>query len=133
MLVVSRCALPGLAALFFLDQRPRAAECHIRLKMNLIAAILVGLLVVTAGCSSQPRAAKPGPGKEHAILTTLSTRNRNAVHVALWTLEQNGILLAEKVSFGSSYTEAWPGIEAIRQYVRTLPDDKLGDLDRSLA
>jgi hypothetical protein len=43
MVVVSRRALPGLAALLFLDQRPRAAECHIRLKMNLIAAILVGL------------------------------------------------------------------------------------------
>jgi hypothetical protein len=42
--------------------------------------------------------------KEHAILKALSTRDRNAVHVALWTLEQNGIPISPAISFaGLSY------------------------------
>jgi hypothetical protein len=101
--------------------------------MNIVATVLAALLVLTAGCSSPPRSATPVATKEHTILTTLATRNRNAVHVAFWTLEQNGIQLTENVSFDSSYSEAWPKIEAIRKRVQTLPESQLSALDQSLA
>jgi hypothetical protein len=75
----------------------------------------------------------PAAGTEHKILTTLAARNRNAVHVALWTLEQNGILLTESVSFVSSNSDAVPKLEAIRQHLQTFPEIKLDVLDRDLA
>ena len=98
-----------------------------------VATVFIGLLITTVGCSSPPRSATPATTKEHKILTTLAARNRNAVHVALWTLEQNGIPLTENVSFNSSYSDAWPKIEAIRQRLQKLPETKLGVLDQSLA
>jgi hypothetical protein len=98
-----------------------------------VTILLVGLLITTAGCSSPPRSGTPATGKEHKILTTLAARNRNAVYVALWTLEKNGIPLTENVSFDSSYSEALPKIEAIRQRLQTLPESQLSALDQSLA
>jgi hypothetical protein len=98
-----------------------------------VTTSLIGLLIITAGCSSPARPATSAASREHTILTTLAARNRNAVHVALWTLEQNGIQLTENVSFDSSYSEARPRIEVIRKYLRALPKTKLTVLDRSLA
>ena len=71
--------------------------------------------------------------KEHAILKALSTRDRNAVHVALWTLEQNGIPISPAISFDAPYAEVQPSIQAVREHLQSFPPERLDALDQSLA
>lgn len=72
-------------------------------------------------------------GIEHTIVLALGARDRNAVHVALWTLQQNGISDFPPINFDMPYSEAWPKIQAARDSLETLPREKLSALDRSLA
>jgi len=63
----------------------------------------------------------------------LATRDRNAVHVALWTLEQNAIPVSPVISFDVPYDEVQPRIQSIRQQLQSLPEERLSALDQSLA
>jgi hypothetical protein len=95
--------------------------------------LLVALLAVSAGCSSTRPSASPVAADQHAIIKTLSTRDRNAVHVALSTLSTDKFPIARKINLNSSYSEAQPGIQAIIDQLRNLPEPKLEALDKSLA
>jgi len=95
------------------------------------------LFAATGGCVSGHRTDRPSHraavSSEHSILKTLATRDRNAVHVALWTLEHNDISVPQHVAFNLPYAEAQPKIQAILEYLRTLPETKLTALDQSLS
>jgi hypothetical protein len=101
--------------------------------MRAIPSIVVALLVWSSGCSSQRDSEKSAAIPEHAILKTLNTRDRNAVHVALWTLKQNGISNSPAIGFDAPYSDAQPKIQAVRDYLNTLPEEKLSALDQRLA
>lgn len=55
------------------------------------------------------------------------------MHVALWTLRQNGISNSPVVRFDASYSEVQPKIQAVGDYLKTLPEERLAMLDQSLA
>jgi hypothetical protein len=101
------------------------------LLLHPISTAFVALLVI--GCSSERHSVKPATSREHVILKTLATRDRNAVHVALWTLEQNGVQVPQKISFDSAYSEASPKLQVIREYLQSFPESKLSALDQNLA
>src|SRR5580765_8103501 len=101
--------------------------------MRAISSAFVAILILSVGCSSQRHSEKPVSARDHAIVRTLSTRDRNAVHVALWTLQQNGISNSPAVSFDAPYSEAQPKIQAVRDHLKTLSEDNLSALDQSLA
>src|SRR5215472_965374 len=101
--------------------------------MRNISSAFGALLILSLGCSSQRHSEKPVRARDHAIITTLSTRDRNAVHVALWTLEQNGISNSPAITFDARYSEVQPKIQAIREHLKTLSEDNLSTLDQSLA
>ncbi|MEI6784960.1 MAG: hypothetical protein WCQ21_29025 [Verrucomicrobiota bacterium] len=95
--------------------------------MHLKAVILLGAVMAICGCSTT---------KEHAILKDLGMKERNSVHVALWTLQQNGILSSEeseRIDLSPPYREVRPQIRAVQKRVRLLPEEKLSTLDESLA
>jgi hypothetical protein len=95
------------------------------------------LFATMAGCVSGHRTDRvshqAAVSSEHSILKTLATRDRNAVHVALWTLEHNDLSVPEHIAFNLPYAEAQPKIQAILEYLRTLPETKLTALDQSLS
>lgn len=95
------------------------------------------LFVATAGCVSGHRTDRPSHratvSSEHSILKTLARRDRNAVYVALWTLKQNDISVPQPIAFNLPYAEAQPKIQALLEYLRTLPETNLTALDQSLA
>ena len=98
-----------------------------------MSSIVVALLILSAGCSSQPDFWKSAATKEHAIIRTLATRDRNAVRVALWTLQQNGITNFEAISFDAPYSEVQPRIQSVCELLKALPDERLSALDQSLS
>lgn len=95
-------------------------------------SLFVALPILSAGCSSQPDTGKSAVIKEHAIIRTLATRDRNAVHVALWTLQQNGITNLQTISFEAPYSEVQPRIQSACESLKVLPDERLSALDQSL-
>jgi hypothetical protein len=95
--------------------------------MHLNVLIWLGVIVASCSCSTT---------KEHAILKTLTVKERNSVHVALWTLQQNGVLSDEefdKIHLRPPYREVRPQIRAVQKRVRALPEEKLSALDQSLS
>ena len=133
-----RCSDPRLGAGIAIHAPPGPVlpprrAWPVRHSMRAIASIMLALLVWTTGCSSQRRPGSSAVAREHPIVQTLAARDRNAVHVALWTLQQNGISNPPAVSFEASYSEAQPKIQAVRDFLETLPDERLTTLDRSLA
>lgn len=90
------------------------------------AVILLVTIMASFGCSTT---------KEHAILKALAVKQRNSVDVALWTLQQNGILSSEeyaKIDLRPPYREVRPQIRTVQRRVRALPGEKLSALDQSL-
>ncbi len=100
--------------------------------MRIIVTVLGALLVLSVGCSSQPGSGRSAVGKEHAIIRTLAARDRNAVHVALWTLQQNGITNFRAISFDAPYSVVQPTIRNASETLKALPDERLSALDQSL-
>lgn len=95
--------------------------------MQVRALFSLGVLVASCSCSAI---------KEHAILSTLAEKERNSVHVALWTLQQNGILSEEefaKTDLSPPYREVRPQIRAVQRRLRALPEEQLSALDQSLS
>lgn len=95
--------------------------------MHLRTLILLGMIITTCGCST---------GHEHPILRALATKERNSVYVALWTLEQNGVLSEEdlgKIDLSPPYHKVRPRIREVQANVRALPTEKLNALDKSLS
>jgi len=94
--------------------------------MHSKAFTLMGAIIVFCGCSTT---------KEHAIVNALAIKERNSVHVALWTLQQNGVLGEDEINIdlGPPYREVRPQIRAVQRRVRALPEDKLNALDESFA
>lgn len=82
--------------------------------------------MATCGCSTT---------KKHAILKALAVKERYSVHVALWTLQQNGVLSNEvcSINLRPAYREVRPQIQAVQKRVRALPEEKLTALDQSLS
>jgi hypothetical protein len=101
--------------------------------MHNISTALGALLILSLGCSSQPNVEKPLSTGNHTIITTLSTQDRNAVNVALWTLGQYGIYISPAISFDAPYSEVQPKIRAICEHLKTLSENNLSTLDQSLA
>ncbi len=94
---------------------------------------VLALLMWSMGCSSQRGPARSAAAREHVIVQTLAARDRNAVHVALWTLREYGITNTPVVNFDAAYSEARPKIQAICDYLQTLPEKTLATLDQGLA
>jgi hypothetical protein len=88
-----------------------------------------------SGIGNTPRghSQTPATTEKHAILNMLAARDRNEVHVALWTLEQNGVSISQKISFDLPYSEARPQIQSVHAYLQTFTEEKLNALDRSLS
>ena len=130
--IVSRLIAPDCRALHLLppDLSPNIL---FDISMRNISSALGALLILSLGCSSQRHSETPLSAKDHAIIKTLSTRDRNAVHVVLWTLQQNGISNSLAISFDAPYSEVQPKIQAIREHLKTLSEDNLSALDQSLA
>jgi hypothetical protein len=88
---------------------------------------LLGMIIASCGCSTT---------YEHEIQRTLAERKRSSVDVALWTLEQNGILTSqevEKIDCNGPYSKARPQIRSVQERLRKLPEEKLEELDHSLS
>jgi hypothetical protein len=100
--------------------------------MRTILSTLIAIAVLSSGCSSRGDSKNTVTANEHSIIRTLFTRDRNAVHVALWTLDKNGIPTVPAISYDSPYSEVQPRIQAVGDYLRTLPQDRLAELDKSL-
>jgi hypothetical protein len=95
--------------------------------------VLTALLIVSAGCSSRRYSEKVATTEGHAILKSLLTRDRNAVRVALWTLQQNGISVSQKIQFELPYAEVRPDIATVYERVRRFSEKKLATIDQSLS
>src|SRR5262245_21489237 len=70
--------------------------------------------------------------ERHPILKPLGERDRNSVHLALWTLQSNKMLKFERIDFDAPYSNVQPSIERIRSIVGEMPEEKLNALDESL-
>lgn len=101
--------------------------------MRTILSTLIAIAVLSNGCLSRSDSENNVATNEHSIITTLNTRDRNAVHVALWTLEKNGIPTIPAISFDSPYSEVQPRIQTVCEHLRTLPKERLNALDKNLA
>jgi hypothetical protein len=93
--------------------------------MRIIVSVLGTLLILSVGCSSQSGSGRSAVNKEHPIIRTLATRDRNAVHVALWTLQQNGITNFQAISFDDPYSEVQPTIRKVCETLKALPDERM--------
>jgi hypothetical protein len=100
--------------------------------MRIIVSVLGTLLILSVGCSSQSGSGRSAVNREHPIIRTLATRDRNAVHVALWTLQQNGITNFQAISFDDPYSEVQPTIRKVCETLKALPDERLSALDQIL-
>jgi hypothetical protein len=104
---------------------------------HLLLTALAALVLLGAGCASGNELAvqlkRPATAGDRPILKALTTRDRNSVHVALWTLEQNGISIPEKIAFDLPYAEVRPKLEADYERLKMLPEEKLNALDKSLS
>jgi hypothetical protein len=85
-------------------------------------------LSVTIGCqqSTEPR-------PEHKIITSLGSRNRNEVHVTLWTLEQNEISVPEGILIDGAYQDSKLYLHELAIDLANLNETRLTELDESLA
>ena len=101
--------------------------------MRAFRTLLAAFIVANAGCSSQPRREAEAQPHWHAVLADLTVRDRNAVHVVLWTLQANGVPITPEVRLDLAYSQTLPQIQLLRQRLRSLPEEKLNELDWSLA
>jgi hypothetical protein len=101
--------------------------------MKILLSLVTVLCALCVSCTSSRNEETPVSVEEHAIIETLALRDRNSIHVVMWTLENNGITDYEPISFDAPYTEALTKIHDISESLRSLPDKKLTELDKSLA
>ena len=102
-----------------------AAKIHRldRVRLLLIPAILCSVI----GCS------KTGPSRnEYKIISSLASKNRNEVHVTLWTLEQNGLVVPAEIDFESPYEDNRKHLQHVSNELAKLEPATLADLDKSL-
>lgn len=100
--------------------------------MNCLRFSVRFLLVLTLVCAlvvvAWPR--KPIPKSE--IVKQLESRNRNAVHVALWTLQKNDIEIPDGIDLRSPYMNSERLLSSLIDELASLDVSDLKKLDESL-
>lgn len=101
-----------------------------RLRQNRIQLLFVLVMIFSAsGCE---KTASIHPNNERQIVSSLAAKNRNVVHVALWTLEANDIDIPEGIDLKSRYDDNREPLQQLSGSLRLLDADKLAELDQSL-
>ena len=99
--------------------------------MNWLKFSIRSLLVLTLVCATAV-VLWPKPDVESEIIKQLESRNRNAVHVALWTLKNNDIETASKIDLKLPYIDNKHLLKTLIDDLQLLDVADLKKLDDSL-
>ena len=67
------------------------------------------------------------------IVVALTSRDRNLVYVALWTLGRDGISVSDKIDIDGPFAQAQPALTELVDEVSSLDEKRLDSLDRVFA
>lgn len=119
-----------------------------------VAVISSGILALLVGCSGSDRNSDQKANREpeqkvgapnprlsdnaenqpgYRILSDVKSRNRNAVHVAIWTIKSNGIETPDEIDFESPNENNVQLLKSLAGDLGKLEAAKLIELDKSLA
>lgn len=94
------------------------------MKRILIAITLLAYLAL--GCTTT----KPPSIAKGELVSALESKHRNAVYIALWTLDKNKYGVPE-IEYKKPYSQAQPKLRKLVQMLEQLPEDKLAELNKS--
>lgn len=112
--------------------------------MKANAAYLLALAFIFTGCDPNRQRADEANHLDRQetvfsvesadIVQSLREKDRASVHVALWTLRQNGMLFpdADSVDFNASYSESSTVLKSIADELEKSSPDELASLNKSL-
>ena len=107
----------------------------------LLAMTSIGILSLSIGCSrSEQTGAKPEETNakaenkpEFKTLTQVTSKDRNSVHVALWTIKNSDIKVSDEIDFDLPYKDNSPALESVAAELDKLDFADRRILDESLA
>ena len=99
--------------------------------MNWLKFSIRSLLALTLACA-MALVFWPKPDVESEVIKQLESRNRNAVHVALWTLKNNDIETASRIDLNLPYNDNKPLLTTLIDELEMLDVADLKTLDDSL-
>ena len=99
--------------------------------MNWLKFSIRSLLALTLACA-MALVFWPKPDVEIEVIKQLESRNRNAVHVALWTLKNNDIETASRIDLNLPYIDNKPLLTTLIDELEMLDVADLKTLDDSL-
>ena len=99
--------------------------------MNWLKLSVRSLLALTLACA-MALVFWPKPDVESEVIKQLESRNRNAVHVALWTLKNNDIETASRIDLNLPYIDNKPLLTTLIDELEMLDVADLKTLDDSL-
>jgi hypothetical protein len=91
--------------------------------VRLVTSLLLCLAVAAPGC---------GAGRRPEIIESLRSRDKNVVHVALWTLRQGGVAVPRQIALDRPYRASEPHLRELVRRLSRLDAAELEALDRSL-
>jgi hypothetical protein len=80
---------------------------------------------VCAGCLSLPGA------EANSLAAALQSRDRNDVHLALWTLQTNAISIPKEIDIQKPHEQSRPHIQNVVAYISRLPPAEQRALENS--
>ena len=97
-------------------------------RLAIVSVFAVSILCIPFGCSTES-----GAVPKYEILSSLESTNRNAVHIALWTLDTNEMETPAGIDFDSPYKDNAKHLESLAGRLAKLDSKVLEKLDKSLA
>ena len=100
----------------------------------LLAMTSIGILSLSIGCSRSEQAGAKAENKpEFKTLTQVTSKDRNSVHVALWTIKNSDIKVSDEIDFDLPYKDNSPALESVAAELEKLDFADRRILDESLA